>query len=164
MHSIFCIFSPTDFVHKSSHYAKMKFVRCFFSVWPTFLPSPPLCCFPFCGTVWYRNNAVMFLNPYSRHPIARPWGRAMGVSVVSTDTDLCCASVTAVLYVISCYIGPRYNGTRLHINRHYFDAVTWCLLMRSACELRDSKRSWGKENCWRGLFMTHRSDLTSVCQ
>ena len=37
-----------------------------------------------------------------------------GVSFVSSKSNLCPAEVIAVLYVISWYIGPRYNGTRLY--------------------------------------------------
>ena len=33
------------------------------------------------------------------------------------QTDICSDSVTAVLYAISCYIGPCYNGTWLQVHR-----------------------------------------------
>ena len=38
-----------------------------------------------------------------------------GVSVVNTNSNLCSASVTRVLYAISCWIEPRYNGTLIKI-------------------------------------------------
>ena len=44
------------------------------------------------------------------HPIARSLRQDMGCNLWF-DTDLYSASVNAVLYEISCYIGPRYNGT-----------------------------------------------------
>ena len=42
-------------------------------------------------------------------------GVAGGISErrYSSCSSLCSGSVTAVLYAISCYIGPRYNGTRM---------------------------------------------------
>ena len=46
-------------------------------------------------TVRYRYNAVM--------------------GAFLFGTDLYCASTNAVLYAISWWIGPRYNGTRLYI-------------------------------------------------
>ena len=83
---------------------------------------------PWLGTsfYWYRSgvfhwcwgytercgyNAVNFL---SKLKIYTPYG----VSFVSTISDLYSGSVTVVLYTISCGIGPRYNGKRLH-------SVTW---------------------------------------
>ena len=38
-----------------------------------------------------------------------------GVFVVNTNSNLCSASVTRVLYAILCCIGPCYNGTRLYV-------------------------------------------------
>ena len=66
-------------------------------------------------TVQCHYNAVNFLqNPLKRHPIARPLGWGMGC-LLWVHTDLYSASVTAVMYAISCHIGPSYNGTRLYI-------------------------------------------------
>ena len=39
---------------------------------------------------------------------------------MSSKSDSCSAAVIAVLYVISWYIGPRYNGARLYYNRSVF--------------------------------------------
>ena len=67
----------------------------------------------FALTCWNCYNAVNFLpNLHKIHPIARPLGRGMGCNLWF-DTDLYSALVNAVLYEISCYIGPRYNRTRL---------------------------------------------------
>ena len=64
-------------------------------------------------TVRCRYNAVSFLpNPHKIHSIARPLGLGMGC-YLWFDTDFYSALVNPVLYEISCYIGPRYNGTRL---------------------------------------------------
>ena len=55
-------------------------------------------------TVRCRFNAFNFLpNPHKIH-------------VRGTKSSLCSASVTDILCTISCYIGSRYSGTRLHIN------------------------------------------------
>ena len=49
-------------------------------------------------TVRCRYNAVNFLhNPHDRHPIARPWGRAMGcLSVVILISNLLSVTIVAV--------------------------------------------------------------------
>ena len=58
-----------------------------------------------------RYSAVSFLpNPHNRHTMA-----TYGVSFVNTNFDVCSASVTEVLYAISCCIGPPYNGTQLYL-------------------------------------------------
>ena len=55
-------------------------------------------------------DAVNFLqNTHKRYPKS-----GYGVSLVRTPSDLWNVWATAVLYEISCYIGPRYNGTRLY--------------------------------------------------
>ena len=36
-------------------------------------------------------------------------------SFVFSNFDLYYVSVTAVMYAISCYVVPRYNGTRLYM-------------------------------------------------
>ena len=57
-------------------------------------PTPVRCCY----------NAVRFLqNSHDRH-----------LSVVSMKSDLCSVAVIAVSYVISWWIGPHHNGTRLY--------------------------------------------------
>ena len=64
-------------------------------------------------TLRCRYNAVNFLpNPHNGHPLARPSGL---MSFVNLNFDSYSASVNAVLYDTSCYTGPGYNGTRLHI-------------------------------------------------
>ena len=42
-------------------------------------------------------------------PHSSPSRASYGVSFVSSNSDLCSASITAVLHVISCYIIPLYN-------------------------------------------------------
>ena len=58
-------------------------------------------------------NMVNYLaNSQEIHPIACPLGRGMGC-ILCLNSDLYLASVTAVMYAISCYTGPRYNqGSR----------------------------------------------------
>ena len=55
----------------------------------------------------------IFQNPYNGHHIARLWEPGMGCFFKIVNSDLCFASVYAVLYVVSCYTGPRYSHTRL---------------------------------------------------
>ena len=65
-------------------------------------------------TVRCRYNAVNIVkNIHERHPIARPLGRGMGVSFVNPASGSYSARVPVIIYAISYYIGPRYNGTRL---------------------------------------------------
>ena len=84
-------------------------------------------------TVRRRYNSVNFLeNPLKIHPMSRPLnslvGARYGVTFVSSHTDLCLASVTVMMYAISCHIGPRYNGTRLYESSYMlyqFTALMW---------------------------------------
>ena len=90
-----------------------------------------------CCTVWCSYNAVNFLqNHHKRHPIVRPLERGMGC-LLCIQT-LYSASVRAVIYAISCYIGPHYNGTRLCF---YIRELVWYVLLRYgylyACGLWD---------------------------
>ena len=76
--------------------------------------SNPIIRYSNMSTVQCCYNVVNFLeNPHKRHPIARPLGRGMGC-LVGWHSDLYYASVTPVTYVISCHIGPCYNGTQLN--------------------------------------------------
>ena len=69
--------------------------------------SVPVCLFNIqCSAVIMRS--IFLPNPHKIHPIARP------MYFVDSNSDLYSASVTAVMYVISCYTGPRYNGTQLY--------------------------------------------------
>ena len=62
-----------------------------------------------------RYNVVSFLpNPHNRHPIARPWGTGC-LLWVCLKSDWRSAAVIVVSTVMSWYIGPRYNGTRLYL-------------------------------------------------
>ena len=55
------------------------------------------------NTVRCGYDAVNFLqNHHKRHPIARP--------LVYLNPDLYSASLTAAMYAVSRYTGPRYNG------------------------------------------------------
>ena len=66
-------------------------------------------------TVRCRCNAVKFLiNVHKRHPIARPLGRGVGCLLSNPASDWYSATVPVIIYAISCYIRPRYNGTRLY--------------------------------------------------
>ena len=59
----------------------------------------------------HHYNTVSFIpDPHNRHLIARPWGRGMRC-LLWIETDLYSASINAVLYETSCYIGPCYNST-----------------------------------------------------
>ena len=60
-------------------------------------------------TVQCRHNIVDFLqNCHKRHHIA------YGVFFVDSNLHSYSAPVTAVKWTVSCYIRPRYNGTRLY--------------------------------------------------
>ena len=68
------------------------------------------------NTVRCCYNAVKFLrNPHNRHSICPPVRVRCGVSLVSTNSDLYSVPATLSMFTISCYIGPRCGGTRLHI-------------------------------------------------
>ena len=66
-------------------------------------------------TVWCCYNALNFLsNSHKIHHIARPFRARYGMSFMGPNSDLYFATVTAVMYAISCYIGLHYNSTRLY--------------------------------------------------
>ena len=72
-------------------------------------------------TVRCSYNAVNFLpNPHNIHPIVRPLRARYGV-ILSVQTVSYTTSVTTLMYAISCYIGPRYNGNRLY----HDDVIKW---------------------------------------
>ena len=80
-------------------------VRCCYNIFSFLYYMPPAR-----GTVWCSYEVVNFLeNPHNR-PIRVKYG----VSFVDTNSDLCNASVTDVLFEISHYIGLCYNDTRLY--------------------------------------------------
>ena len=82
------------------------------------------------GLLWGNKNIQFFMvvqcgafitqSVSQKYSIKKPhsspaWAR-YGVSFVGSNSDLYSTSVTAVLYVISCYIGPCYKGTWLYID------------------------------------------------
>ena len=56
---------------------------------------------------------------------------------VRTNYDLCNVRATAVLYEITCYIGPLYNSTRLYAfcvaSRCWNSADSWYFLLEDKC-------------------------------
>ena len=71
----------------------------------------------YCVVPLYRNQFSPISSQLTPH--ISPVRARYGVSIVNTYSDLCSASVTRVLYAISCYIGLRYNSTRLYICWHF---------------------------------------------
>ena len=66
-------------------------------------------------TIRCRYNVVIFFkHSHKIHPIGRPFGARYGVPFMCLNSDLYLLSVAVVTYAISCYIGPRYNGTLLY--------------------------------------------------
>ena len=70
---------------------------------------------------WSYNTIFFFTNSPQQTPHSSPVRTKYGVSVVNTNSDLCSASVTRVLYTISCWIRPCYKGTRLYMKSHHID-------------------------------------------
>ena len=63
-----------------------------------------------------RYNAVDFLNKYSQKtPYSSPVWARYGVSFVDTASEWYSAWFSAIIYIISYYIGARYNGTWLYL-------------------------------------------------
>ena len=58
------------------------------------------------------NMGSFIPNPHKRHPIARLLRRDMGCLLWVQTLDSYSASFTAVMYAITCYIGPCYNNTQ----------------------------------------------------
>ena len=76
-------------------------------------------------------NAVNFLTkPHTRYPICRPHRRAMGCLL--WILRLIFVLLKSLLIAISCYVGPRYNGTWLYILLLFTDIygdpfITWMI-------------------------------------
>ena len=71
-------------------------------------------------TLRCRYNTVNFLqNLLRRHHTARPLGRDMRCLLLAKTLFIYSASVTEVMYAISCHVGPWYNGTRLYVKVNY---------------------------------------------
>ena len=84
--------------------------------------------------MWCRYNAVTFLlNHQKRHPVMASYQKrhlAMaryGVSFVYSNPDLYSASIVAVMYVVSCYSGPRNHGIWLYLGK------LWRVYFKSIC-------------------------------
>ena len=69
-------------------------------------------CFPNTVQCHYHDYNVVSLwpNPHNRHPNSLTIRVRYGVSFVNTNSDLCYALVTEVLYAISCYVGRHYTA------------------------------------------------------
>ena len=62
-----------------------------------------------------RYNAVNFLQNCQKTSHSSLTSARYGMYFLGLNLDLYSASVTAVIYEISCYIGPRFNSTPLYI-------------------------------------------------
>ena len=74
-----------------------------------------------------RYNTQFFPKCSQNTSHSLPVRARYGVSFVCSNSCLYLASVIVVIHAISCYIGPRYNGTRLYISRlfHEFQQKKW---------------------------------------
>ena len=63
-----------------------------------------------CGAFITRS---IFHKYSQKKPYSSPVRARYGVSFVDPASDWYSASVAVIIYIIYCYIGPRYNGTRL---------------------------------------------------
>ena len=73
-----------------------------------------------CGT-FINQCGQISLTYLQRHPIAHLLGRDMGVFCRTKPVRS--ASFTEVMYAISCYFGPRCNGTQLY-NVLFIEQIT----------------------------------------
>ena len=76
-----------------------------------------------------RYNAVIFFSKSLQWtPYSLPMRARYGLFFVIVNSDLCSASVDVVLYVVSCYTGPR--------NKWIFVVETLCDWIRSPLQIR----------------------------
>ena len=119
--------------------------------------------------VWCSYNAVNFskflereVNLYSQQtPHISPSRARYGVSIVQTNSNLYSASVTRVLYAISC-IEPCYNGTHsitsslfmIKLTWHMFKGYCWwsVLLLSSVHSLTSNNDTSGYERSLSSLI------------
>ena len=64
-------------------------------------------------------------NHHNKTPHISAMRGRQGVSLVSKNFDLYSASITAVLYTISCYIGLCNNGNQLYIPWCHQSVASW---------------------------------------
>ena len=77
-----------------------------------------------------RHNAVKFLKKYSQKmPHSSPIRVSYGVSFV----DPASAWVPAIIYAISYYTGPHYNGTRLYEVPYMYQLMYQSMQMTWEC-------------------------------
>ena len=77
-------------------------------------------------TVRCHYSTVNFLTSIHRgHHIACPLRWGMGVSFVDSASDWYFASVPAIIYATSDYIGLPYNGIQLHMENIYPFFFKW---------------------------------------
>ena len=65
--------------------------------------------------VQFHYNGQFSLNYLQKTPHSSPVRVKFGMNFVGPDSDWYSAWVSAIIYAISYYIGPRYNGTQLYI-------------------------------------------------
>ena len=86
-----------------------------------------------CSTVRCRFNAVNFIKNYLQKTLhSSPVRARYGVSVDPTS-NWHAASVSVIIYVISYYIGPGYNGTRLYLVHEHHRPYTARLFSKVFC-------------------------------
>ena len=101
--------------------------KCWFVL--NFIPQHGLQCNCQPCTVRCRYNAVNFLKTsHKRHTIIRPLGQDI-VFFYIQSLIYYSAPIAAVIYAISCFIGPRYNGTQLYIVLCLISQIIkkWCI-------------------------------------
>ena len=98
------------------------------------LPHPPLTCpamiaVHYCAMPLQRGN---FLSKYSRKARhSSPVRARYGVSFVGSAADWYSASISPVICTISCYIRPRYIGTRPYL--YAYTRTSWVNIRLYLC-------------------------------
>ena len=112
-------------------------------------------------TVRCHYSTVNFLTSiHRRHHIACPLRWGMGVSFVDSASDWYFASVPAIIYATSDYIGLPYNGTQLHMENiypFYFEMVINVSLSKCDSKSLMLQPSRGKRYC-----LTHWGRVTHI--
>ena len=110
-------------------------------------------------TVRCRYNVVSFLvDHHRRHTIARLRGRAMGWLLCTFRPWFIFCPIVAVLYAVSCYIGPRYTGTWLYVHQW---SISSTLIQTMACRLNSVNQAFIGTNAlpWETTFLERPQNL-----
>ena len=117
-------------------------------------------------------DAVITRSILSKYSQKTPHSSPYGASFVDSASDWYSASVPAMMYAISCYIWPRYNGTRLYfmtkcfptVQRRLFDTYTSLAMGQWYCRSANEDTPMNMGKCIIQIYLDIWSNYNKVKQ